>query len=669
PRPRQRKRGGAKELAPLPPKPPGRGGGGRNPRRGGRGGEPSRHRTTTAAPSPLQLPHVKVTIRNLIGSKHGTIEGVVDSVRAFLEGAFRLSSGDGSGETMEGTPYMMAWQREKEEFEKTKSLLEAAVAVSNSNESASGMASAPSLSVGCAYEEKIVPLPVDASKLLPSPEDIASNSVEGTVMGSNSKKVSSIHSAIDTAMSQMMTECGKIYLNYVGGRVTLDEESAIGVMLAEKITAEKKIMEEKQINDAKSDEEKGDVENGEKEISTAISTGQDDISVGQLTRSMEKLSANNKPAIQPATAFTRIRILSVTPVKKSKRRGDIGAHVELVMYPPDPCLIFKEGCREAGKIAAEKHLKQLNDVDRTKDGDGVAVNADNVASNAPGGKDTVRSVTSQSTTSVLQRTIPPLPNFPRLSPAERSRAIARSRVLMNRTIEAMKIHVKSKGSSNSTADFHGWEIFESSSQKTWKGQPHYMVGALMSGTPLHDLLIEEESKEKKVRRGNARADRYDSTIENSDDYKLFIEQWKEDGSIPVAVDKGGTAETTSKDEAPPKLDEEGRPLSAIVQHLQSKREEEAKAKAEAAAAASRARAAASAAAAREKARKKELEAKTRKAKARMARSEEKKKKKVTSAKVASRPSSANGGGVAPPPGAVLLKKAGGPIPTDGFNSK
>jgi hypothetical protein len=234
----------------------------------------------------------------------------------------------------------------------------------------------------------------------------------------------------------------------------------------------------------------------------------------------------------------------------------------------------------------------------------------------------------------------------------------------------MKIHAKSKWPSNNTTDFHGWEIIESSSQKTWKGQTHYMVGALMSGTSLHDLLIEEESKEKTVRRGNARADRYDSTIENSDDYKQFMEQWKEDGSIPVTVDKSGTAKTTSKEEAPPKLDEEGRPLSAIVQHLQSKRDEEAKAKAEAAAAASRARAAASAAAAREKARKKELEAKTRKAKARMARSEEKKKtKKVTSRKVVSRPSSANSGGAAPPPGAVLLKKAGGSIPTDGFNSK
>ncbi|KAL3797654.1 hypothetical protein HJC23_013486 [Cyclotella cryptica] len=659
PKPRQRKRGGTKDHAPLPPRPSGRGGGGRKPRRGGRGGESTRYRTNTAAPSPLQLPHVKVTIRNIIGSKHGTIEGVVDSIREFLEGAFRVSSADGGSETMEGSAFVMAWQREKEEFEKTKSLLEAAAAVPNASGSVSGVASGSSLSLGCAYEEKIVPLPIDRSILMPSPETIASNTVEGNVGVSNGKKGSSIHSIIDTAMSQMMTECGKIYLNYVGGRVTFDEESAIGAMLAEKIAAEKKKMEGKQGNEQTNDDEKDVIENGVQEKSTAESKVEDDKSVDELTRGISKLNTDNKPAIQAAAPSTRIRILSVTPVKKSKRRGDIGAHVELVMYPPDPCLIFKDCCREAGKIAAEKHLRQSNDAGEMNKADGAA------ASNTPGEIETVRSVTSQSTTGVKQPTIPPIPNFPRLSPAERSRAIARSRVLMNRTIEAMKIYAKSKGPSNNIADFHGWEVFESSSQKTWKRQSHYMVGALMSGTSLHDLLVEEESNEKEVRRGNARADRYDSTIESSDDYKLFIEQWKSDGSIPVTIDKGATAKTT--EEAPPKLDEEGRPLAAIVQHLQSKREEEAKAKAEAAAAAARARAAASAA--REKARKKELEAKTRKAKARMGRSEEKKKKKGTGGKVGSRPSNANSGGAAPLPGAVLLKKVGGSIPADGFNSK
>jgi hypothetical protein len=603
----------------------GRGSAGRRPSRGGGGGR------SNAAASPIQLPHVKVTIRNISGNNHNSVEGVVDSIKQFLEGAFNLS---GDGSVLEDSPYMLAWQKEKDEFEKNKAMFE-----STSNPNSISAGSTP-LSLGWTYEEKIT----DVSPL-PSAAAIA-NSVERTMLDSGKKN---IQSTIDTAMTTMMNECGKLYLNYVGGKVVFDEESAIAVILAEKIVGERKKMEEAKAKAAV--EETVAAENATEDEVT-----KEDKSVQEVTASLEKLNTESKPTDAQAATATRIRILSVTPVKKSKRRGDIGGRVELVIYPPDPCLIFKEGCREAGTIAAERFLAA------SKEEVGEAEATENGAVSEAKESEKVADVKTDARESDPSN-MPPIPNFPRLSPAERSRAIARSRILMNRTIEAMKIHAKSK-----STNFASWEIFESTSQKTWKGQSQPMVSALLSGASLSDLLAEEDSKDRKVARGYSRADRYDSTIENSDDYKTFMEKWKNGGFVPVNLDKDTKAAKPNEE----KVDEEGRPLSAIVQHLQSKRQEEAKAKAEKAAAASKARAAASAAAAREKARKKELEAKTRKAKARMARGEEKKKRANGGRSGASsRPGSASSGGAAPPPGAVLLKKSAGSvsIPASGFNSK
>jgi hypothetical protein len=530
---------------------------------------------------------------------------VVHSITEFLNGAFPTNN------AAEGTAYMYAWQREKEEFEKSKSILE----------------SVNSSSLGWSYEDKINVSSVE----LPSPEAIV-NSVERTGLDGNKQ----IHSTIDTVMSTMMNECGKMYLNYVGGKTVLDEESVLMATLAERIAAEKKKREEKNVN----------VEEAETQ------------DVEQLTQQMEELHTNVKPETNASPApTTRIRILSVIPVKKSKRRGEIGGRVELVLYPPDPCLIFKEVCREAGRIAAERLTSKVEVVEEVAK---IEERANDGEEKTDTSND--NSIEAAQPTTSTQQVIPTIPNFPRLSPAERSKAIARSRILMDRTISAMKIHAQSLSN-----DCQRWEIIESSSQKTWKGQSHELVTALMSGESLSKWLEAEESKndgDKKVRRAYARGDRYDSTIENSEDYKAFMEMWKSDGPIRIPAAGEKSINKPTKEE---KLDEEGRPISAIVKHLQSKREEEARVKAEAAAAASRARAKASAEAAREKARKKELEAKTRKAKARMKREEERKKMKVNGGKVSSRPGGSSSGGAAPPPGAVLLKK--GSAPTSGFNSK
>ncbi|KAL3764557.1 hypothetical protein ACHAWO_007928 [Cyclotella atomus] len=613
-----------------------RGGGGgrssnaRRPPSGRGGGSATSTRNTTT--SPLHLPHVKVTIRNIQSVEHfDTKQAVLHAVQHFLIDAFTIN--DDASHTHGGgqeTAYNRAVQLEKLNFETNKSLLESKSAL-----------------LGWTYNE---PNNIINNNELPSPESIVesvyqSSTTTSSASNTNTTVNKNIQTTIDTAMSTMMNECGKLYLHRVGGKCVVDGESCIVAVLNERIDGEKKktgvASAEGAASEGGEDAKGGDATKG---------SNKEEDSVEQLTQNMENLSTTSKTLPSKTTEAeameaTRIRILSVTPVKKSKRRGDIGARVELVLYPPDPCLMFKELCREAGRVAVE----------RFKDSSSNTTGAE-----AAGGEDTPQS-TQQS---------PTIPNFPRLSPAERSRAIARSRVLMDRTISAMKIHAASSQSSNNQS-YASWEIFESSSQKTWKSPSYDIVQSILNGASLTDLLDEEEKKVT-LRRGggaakNARSDRYDSTIENSEDYKSFMELYTDNGS--KSAPPPPAAATDKKDEP---LDEEGRPLSAIVQHLQSKRAEEAKVKADAKAAASRARAKAAAEAARTKARKRELEKKTNKAKDRMRREEERRKKKISGGgggKMNSSRSgnSGGGGGGAPPPGAVLLKK--GDVPASGFGSK
>jgi len=629
-----------------------RGGGGGGRGGGGGGGESSR--MNKSASSPLQLPHVKVTLRNIGNvTKHGTVEGVVDSIRSFLEGTFPSSSSssleDTSGDAE--SAYMMAWQLEKEEFEQNKSMFVAEVSSSSSN-SAEGSTTTDSLSSIRAfssgvYEDKPSTLPPNRQTLLPTVEPIVSEM--------NEAAFTSVNSMIDAAMSKMIQECGKQYVNYVGGRVCLDEESAVDVVLAEKIQLEHIKMKKKKASEssAAAEEEEEEVaaksdDNGKLVEESTAAGGSTKPSVETVTKGMEKLSTfdikNNKNSTTHSPSI-RVRILSVTPVKKSKRRGEIGAKVQLVLYPPDPCLLFKELCCDAGKLVVEKHslatsAKITNESTNTEQlkKDEEAMETDEAAEKndaSEGSKDD----NQKPSPSTAKAAAPQIPNFSILSSSERSRALARSRILINRTIEAMKLHAKSTNTRG--VDNGPWEIFESPSQKTWKPRQNPMIGSLLAGASLQDVIAENEkvkanaaATNKKGRGGfKSREDRYDSTIENSEDYKTFMQHWQENGAYPS--NNPGDA---TKDEEPVAVDEEGRPLSAIVMDIRKKKDEEAKKKADAKAAAAKAREAARSA---QEALKKKEKSKKKKEKDRNRRSERKKK-----AKAAAR---------APP---TLLQKAG-----------
>eukprot|EP00581_Thalassiosira_minuscula_P010821 CAMPEP_0183729372 /NCGR_PEP_ID=MMETSP0737-20130205/30072_1 /TAXON_ID=385413 /ORGANISM="Thalassiosira miniscula, Strain CCMP1093" /LENGTH=775 /DNA_ID=CAMNT_0025961531 /DNA_START=28 /DNA_END=2355 /DNA_ORIENTATION=- len=694
------------------------GGGGGGGRGGGGGGSGESSRFGKNASSPLQLPHIKVTLRNVGDvNKHGTIEGVVNSIRSFLEGAFPPMA---SAEDNESTPYMTAWQMEKEEFDSAKNMFaEVAAAASGSGGGGSGAgttsaassSSGRAFSSGWVYEEKPSALPSDRFSrfsLLPSPKTIVTDFMDNKT----EKRVtntSNVNYVVDTAMSQMMAACGKKYLHFVGGRIVLDEESANDVVLAERVRAERTKLAEEKMEKAKAEanaeanaEATGDgsdqPSNGAENATAEKKDGP--TSVESVTKGVEKLStSDNKANAKPQQALNqmpmiRVRILSVTPVKRSKRRGDIGGKVQLAMYPPDPCLLFKEACRDAGKMAAETHLennakvaaeeeakKEIAEKKEEEEKEKETASPEEGKVEAEVEKTTDAKDTNSKPPSP-KATVPQIPYYPLLSPAERSRAVARSRVLLHRSIEAMKLHAWAI-SQNSRDRDHYWEVVESSSQKTWKGRPHPMVGSMMAGTSLRDLVVENEAERasnggassKKGRRGfygNSREDRYDSTIENSEDYKSFMESLR-DGSDPTRAAaekdaaKKGNADVKKEGggeqpPSPPELDEEGRPLSAIVMHLREKQAESARAKAEAAAAAAKARAAA--AAAKEKLRKEKLKLKKEASKKRKKEAARlKKSDRKASSTSSSRPASK--GASMPPPGAMLLKKSGA-IPPSGF---
>jgi hypothetical protein len=99
-----------------------------------------------------------------------------------------------------------------------------------------------------------------------------------------------------------------------------------------------------------------------------------------------------------------------------------------------------------------------------------------------------------------------------------------------------------------------------------------------------------------------------------------MQYWQKDGSYPSK-----NSDNAKKEVEPIPLDEEGRPLSAIVMDIRKKQDEEARKKADAKAAAARAREAARSA---QEALKKKEKSKKKKEKDRNRRSERKKKAKA-----------------------------------------
>merc|ERR1719203_2078354 len=121
----------------------------------------------------------------------------------------------------------MAWQAEREEFDMAKGMFAdaAAAATSGGGAGTGGPASSSTshaFSSGWVYEEKPISLPSNRESLLPNSQQVVTKFMNNQT----DKKVSqtsNVNWVVDTAMSQMMQECGKKYLNFVGGRISLEE--------------------------------------------------------------------------------------------------------------------------------------------------------------------------------------------------------------------------------------------------------------------------------------------------------------------------------------------------------------------------------------------------------------------------------------------------------------
>ena len=579
----------------------GRGGGKRGNawRRDGSGRRHATSRFKSDAISPLLLPHVKVTLRNIDDvAKNQTIENIITSVRKFLVGAFPSSHRDG---TVESDAYAMTLVLERDEFDAAKSIFAEAMSVNSaSGDGSMGTATASAFSYGWIHEDKPAELSSDRASLTLHTNDIVTNFM-ASIADNNVTDSSNINWVVDTAMSQMMQQCGKQYLNFVGGRVILDEISSGDLILVERVKRERKELAcGTKVHTSKGSEEIGLCEPADEQTSNMADEFLVDMeesnSVGTLN--------NYLPAVC-------VRILSVTPVKKSKRRGEIGGEVQLALHPPDPCLLFKEVCRDAGKLALEKIISMK-------------------CCAVPGWEEHVTDADMSS----ANQAHPQVPYYPLLSPSERSRAVTRSLVLVSRIIQTMKFHAASL----KRDEFHSfWEVMESSSQKTWKGH-NIRAKALRGAHPVCGVTPDRD----------LRFDRFDSTIENSNDYKAYVESLN-NGSV-LLVEKVVTgnkswvckAASASNTVVAPAVDDEGRPLSAIVMYMRAKHAEIDKAKTETVDAREKVRKAA--VAAKEKTRKDKV--KSKREPLRKLKKEAVQKKKHASALPSSRPVGSSGSGVA-----------------------
>jgi hypothetical protein len=523
----QKRSGGGSNAIPTAPLTTGRGGGKRGNawRRDGSGRRQATSRFKLDAISPLLLPHVKVTLRNIGDvAKHQTIENIITSVRKFLVGAFPSSHLDG---TVESDAYTMTLVLERDEFDAAKSIFAEAMSVNSaSGDGSMGTANASAFSYGWIHQDKPAELSSDRASLPLHTNDIVTNFM-ASIADSNVTDSSNINWVVDTAMSQMMQQCGKQYLNFVGGRVILDEISSGGLILAERVKRERKeLAGGTKVHTSKGSEEIGPCEPADEQ--TRITA--DDFFVNMEESNSVGTLNNYLPAVC-------VRILSVTPVKKSKRRGDIGGEVQLTLHPPDPCLLFKEVCRDAGKLALEKIISMK-------------------CCAVPGGEEhaTDAEIFDFSNMSSANKVHPQVPYYPLLSPSERSRAVTRSLVLVNRIIQTMKFHAASLKRDESHSF---WEVTESLSQKTWKGR-NISGKALRGAHPVCGVTPDRDF----------RFDRFDSTIENSNDYKAYVESLNDGSVLPVEKVVTGSKSWVSK-----AVDDEGRPLSAIVVYMRAKHAE------------------------------------------------------------------------------------------------
>eukprot|EP00563_Minutocellus_polymorphus_P010974 CAMPEP_0181065310 /NCGR_PEP_ID=MMETSP1070-20121207/24672_1 /TAXON_ID=265543 /ORGANISM="Minutocellus polymorphus, Strain NH13" /LENGTH=649 /DNA_ID=CAMNT_0023145695 /DNA_START=142 /DNA_END=2091 /DNA_ORIENTATION=+ len=235
-----------------------------------------------------------------------------------------------------------------------------------------------------------------------------------------------------------------------------------------------------------------------------------------------------------------VRIVSVTPPKKTRRRGEVGGTAYLVLTPPMPGWVRE---KMEGDVAGSDGITAADD------------NGDSLPS------------------------LPPAAASVAITPADRSRAVAQSRLHLRLALEVLSAVAEADAKSSQTYGLSA--VVPAPAQRAWKDRDPTRVAVLP------DLGVE------RWKRPLPSVDRrYDSTLERSADYKEFLERERAKKEERSARSKptpgglgndggGGGGAATSADAALADLSgafgvdaESGHALSALVVELRKKREAE-----------------------------------------------------------------------------------------------
>ncbi len=341
----------------------------------------------------------------------------------------------------------------------------------------------------------------------------------------NSEKFGTVKSVLEGLVSKLMEACVEkkannqysIELDRAAVRHLITEEEKIEErrqrLLREKAKREEESKEdgENPAGDPNGEEEKSE---GEK-----IKEESDDVEMEDAEETKEddnKLDVIVAPKTESGLPTITARPSYVVPPRKTKRRGErggtayvllIGPKIEKKTELPPPCQPEEKGSNEKEKTADEEG-GQVADVD------------------------TAESKETPTPLSVSEKVI----NYPQ--------ELAKGRLLLSNAIKAL-IELVTEDTKSQEFAFSGCIVERSMNGKTWKIFPH----------------------------NSGRPDRREGTIENSADFKQWLEattnQKEELKARPKPVPGGGmAAATTSADEV---LEEDGQPVSSLVQHLRAKK--------------------------------------------------------------------------------------------------
>jgi hypothetical protein len=256
-----------------------------------------------------------------------------------------------------------------------------------------------------------------------------------------------------------------------------------------------------------------------------------------ITNDNNKLDVILAPKIVSNLPTIIARPLYVVPPRKTSRRGERAGTVHVLLIGPK---IEKEKLASSIPIAIEKKIEEEKDERPTPEIQLPHPVTPEHESPETTGED--------GDTSVIDSTSKPVPDVvAAVKETNYPRELAKGRLLLSNTIKSLSQLAAADSSTQEL--FSGCIVEQSMNGKTWK-------------------MFQNKS----------RPDRREGTIEGTVDYKVWLEtiakQKEELKARPKPVPGGGgtmTTEGTPNDDE--KLDENGKPMSSLVQHLRLKNQD------------------------------------------------------------------------------------------------